>query len=418
MPPRPPYVCITLAALAAVFTPSLCCQASGTPNAAAAAAPAPRPTTLDAVRQRLLELAFDVASSLPADPHHKTRARTQEQVVVACLGLDRPELAERWAERIQNWRRGACLADIAFYHARRGETRGVHELLQRATAVADEGMSAPDAQAWRRDRVRAKIARTFVQLGETAKAAEFVDGAVPQESARLETAKASVLDANAFDAQLDAVDGLLAQGDLEQKVSALETCVQLFDRFFADETRRSAVEERIRTTSERMPILLRVDLLLRLASSALDHDDSGRGSELLGAAAEAMQAAHWLPEHEIPLRCRLAELRFRCGDAEAARHGVEVALRMYEGARDDTETARRAGILRPVAEAFAAVGRPEQALATYRRVVEDGAENPNARPRACDLSATCVSMAVRGIAPDDALWDRMRAIRAGLRHPW
>jgi len=78
----------------------------------------------------------------------------------------------------------------------------------------------------------------------------------------------------------------------------------------------------------------------------------------------------------------------------------------------------RAGALRPVAEAYHALGDAKTALAIYRIAVDDGAENPNARPRAEDLTETCISMAVRGVQPDERLLTRIRQIEAGLREPW
>jgi hypothetical protein len=53
-----------------------------------------------------------------------------------------------------------------------------------------------------------------------------------------------------------------------------------------------------------------------------------------------------------------------------------------------------------------------------RRFVEEGVENPNSRPRAEDLSATCRSMALHAVEPDADLWKRMRQIGDGLGPPW
>ena len=77
-----------------------------------------------------------------------------------------------------------------------------------------------------------------------------------------------------------------------------------------------------------------------------------------------------------------------------------------------------AGALRSVAEAYFAMGELDLARALYARVVEVGADNPNARPRATDLVATCVSMAVHGFEPDEELEKRLAALQAGLREPW
>jgi hypothetical protein len=57
-------------------------------------------------------------------------------------------------------------------------------------------------------------------------------------------------------------------------------------------------------------------------------------------------------------------------------------------------------------------------LALYKRVVEEGMENPNARPRLDDLAATVVSMVGVGLEPDAALAARIAEIGAKLDHPW
>jgi hypothetical protein len=71
-----------------------------------------------------------------------------------------------------------------------------------------------------------------------------------------------------------------------------------------------------------------------------------------------------------------------------------------------------------VAEAYAAMGDRAAALAVYREAIAAGVGNPNSRPRAEDLAATCTSMARADIEPDDALWARIRTIRDGLGDPW
>ena len=78
----------------------------------------------------------------------------------------------------------------------------------------------------------------------------------------------------------------------------------------------------------------------------------------------------------------------------------------------------RAQCLRSIAEAWHALGDQPRALAAYARAAEAGVENPNSRPRADDLAATCCSLATNNCEPDTALWKRLEAIRDGLGDPW
>jgi hypothetical protein len=91
---------------------------------------------------------------------------------------------------------------------------------------------------------------------------------------------------------------------------------------------------------------------------------------------------------------------------------------MFEAEKALVYDVFRAAALRPIAEAYDEMGDEAAALDVYRRAVEEGARNPNSRPRAQDLVATTLSMAMRDVRPDEALRARMREIRDGLGDPW
>lgn len=362
-------------------------------------------------QSELLELAFAVASAVPIDPHIKTRSLAQEAVVTACLALDQPRRAQRWADAIGNWRRGVCHAEVALHLARRGKRGEAKSLLAVAARAADAALSDPNAQAWRRERVRAKIAQVYVALGDEAAAARFVgDADAPRAVQRI--------DADDFAAQLAALDAMFATGGFDEVHSGVQTCIDLVDRFYADGDRRGQVEARIERAGAKLPVDLRFDAMVKLARVALAHADDDAAQAKITAADELLARARWRPEHHIPLLCRLGAVRQARGDRERASADARVALELYEAARDGIVSMERAAALRPIAELWQAIGDPKQALAIYRRAVDDGAENPNARPRAVDLAATCTSMATANVEPDAALWSRLREIRDGLRNPW
>jgi hypothetical protein len=64
------------------------------------------------------------------------------------------------------------------------------------------------------------------------------------------------------------------------------------------------------------------------------------------------------------------------------------------------------------------MGDGAAAVAVYKRCVEEGVANPNSRPRADDLAATCCSMALHGVEPDAALWSRLIQVEGKLGDPW
>jgi tetratricopeptide (TPR) repeat protein len=117
-------------------------------------------------------------------------------------------------------------------------------------------------------------------------------------------------------------------------------------------------------------------------------------------------------------RARVARAKARVGEREQALADLEAALAQFDAAREQIVDIFRAQPLRAVAEAYAELGERDRARAVYMRAIEEGSRNPNARPRAEDLSATALSLASSGTEPDDAIAARLRAVRAGLIEPW
>jgi tetratricopeptide (TPR) repeat protein len=135
-------------------------------------------------------------------------------------------------------------------------------------------------------------------------------------------------------------------------------------------------------------------------------------------AQRLFSAYQWAPEDRISLASRLAAQLYLAGDTLKARSEVDAALAIFASERHRMFDIDRADALIPVAEAYVAMGDKAAALTVYRQAVADGAENPNSRPRAEDLCATCCSMARHAVEPDAELWTKMREIREGLGDPW
>jgi hypothetical protein len=399
-------------------------------GAGSGALPAP---PLEAHRKELLELAFKTASAIPAMPHVKTRSRVQEEVVVACLQLGQPRYAHEFIEKIDNWRSGAGYADLAFWCARNGAESEVQRYLELArqyveamnlqAKAEEEGFDGDDGsvegyQPWRRDRIRAKIARTYLWLGREEEAIEFEDGLEASESGAVEVVRARTMPAKEVDQAAALLDSIGADGSLEQIRNALDVGLQLLERFHGDDGRRALFQQRLTTCVEKTPVVVQVDYLISIAARALEWSDAAWALQLAERAEQALARTPPAIEDELPLRARLAGLRHRAGQREKAREGVDAALATFQATRDRIDDLSRANVLVPIAETYAALGDPSAALVIYRRAAEDGAENPNAVPRAEDLVNLCCSMARSGIEPDSELWLRMYEASADLREPW
>ena len=372
---------------------------------------------LQGFQLELIDLAFETASALPAQPHLKNRARLQESVVAACFELDQPQRALAYIEKIDNWRRAAGYADYAFYCAEHGSTKDVQRYLDLA-AKNSPIVEDDSTQDWQRDRIKATIAKTHVLMGEADKAVRFETGIVDSEMGMIAEVRARLLTPEAFDREIQTIDSVVATNNFDQVRNALANCTRFFDRFYADKERRTLAEQKIKTSWAKLPIVVRIGLMKELAGIAVQHRDTAKALELVDETQALVDAAQWTPEDRIPLMARMAELRFGAGDIEKARTEVAAALALFDAEREKIVNIYRAEVLRPVAEAHQSMGDQPAALTTYKRVVEEGVVNPNSRPRTEDLSATCCSMAVHGVEPDTALKARVQEIHDGLGTPW
>jgi len=360
----------------------------------------------------LLDLAFRAAGSIPRDPHIKDRSRMQELVVATWMTLDQPDRALVLIPKIDNWRRGACYAELALYEARRGNSDEADRLMALAEQVAES------ADEWRRDTLNVKLASVHAWLGRQQRADQLESGAGESEIGKVDAALAARLDETKFDEQLKEIDERRASGHFDVVRNALDECVQLFDRFYANEERRAFVEARVRESLASMPVSIRLDLLMHLCRAALKHEDKPKALALVNDAQKVLDSYGWLPEDQIPLQAKLIALRHAAGDMERATGDAAATLVFYERNRERIVDVFRAAALRPLAEAFHAMRDSEAALNVYKAAAQEGAVNPNSRPRAEDLTATCCSMAAIGFEPDAELWSLMRRIVEDLRDPW
>ncbi len=371
---------------------------------------------IDEYRLELLDLAYRSASAFPLVPHLKNRSRAQEQVVEACFELDQPVRALRYADGIADWRRGAAYADYAHYCVAHGRTEGVQEMLERALEVGSQDEQA-QLQGWRFDRIRAKVARTHLLLGEPEVAGRVAAGLDPSQAGIVGVAEAAFTDTAAIDAHLESIDAVVESGQFDLVRGALDMCAVYFDRAYEDVERRDALQHKIESSWDGLPLLVRIDLAMELAESAGSHGDAAKAAALVAEAQEQFDSAPWDAEEEIRQRARLARSWFLAGETEKARAMATQALAMYDERREEIQNLFRASVLRPLAEAYVAMGDSTAAL-VYARAVEEGLENPNARPRADDLVATCVSMARNEFEPGASLWTRLREAHAALGDPW
>lgn len=373
---------------------------------------------LDAGAVDLLRIAFDASSKMPLNPHLKNRARGQEQAVLAAIELGQLGLALELAEQIGNWRRGTSLADLAMAEVNRNPEAKVEWLLQRAAQVADEPAAEAVDQDWRRDRIRSKIAAVYLRIGEEQRAQSFALGVSPSETFHFELVRAGQLSAEEFDQQLDAVPDLMGAASFEQARSILGNLALLHGSFYADAERRLRAQAAIEENWISVPMLVRIELVIQMAEAAVEHEDTEGAMALLDQAKELIHGFEWTPDVFIQLYARTALVRAHAGARTQAQDELDAAMSLYDTERSKIVDIYRAGVLRPVAEAYVAAGLLEPAERTYSRALEESHVNPNSRPRALDLTANCASMALCGFAPGEALRMRVNEQLQALSDPW
>jgi tetratricopeptide (TPR) repeat protein len=367
---------------------------------------------LTVYQSELLDLAFETASLIPVYPHIKDRSRTQEAVATASLELDQPRRALNFIEKIGDWRRGAGYGDLAFYCAQRGYINGAKHYLDLASQISET------AEDWRKDVIKVKIAKTYALLGQTQQADELEKDIVESESGKVAAVKAMMAEEGSFYEQLKVLDELVALNNFDILRNALESSTELFNRFYDDKERRLQVEEKIKGSFNSMPVFVRAELLMKLGGFALDHGDKDNGLRLVNEIQALVDKTQWTLEDRIALIAKLTELRFRADDKEKAKNDADAIRDEFVINKNEVINIYRAGALRTLAQAYKTMGETATALEIYKMAVEESIENPNSRPRAEDLSATCISMALSRVEPDDALWSRLRQINQNLADPW
>ena len=347
----------------------------------------------------LLELAFDAASAMPLNPHIKNRSKAQAQVVETAFELDQPKRVLAYAEQIADWRRALGIARYAEQAAKRGLTPEAQSQMDRAQEIADHPIEE-NQQDWHRERILMAIARAR-------HAADSRAGVPP-----------AALSESEFDARASELETSILTSNLDQARAALEKCVVLYGDSFGDQSRRERLATKVTASIYKLPLTIQVESLCQLGEVAVEHGDAAQGREFAKLARERYDSASWTPQYGLPLVACIAKLRHGAGEQERARKELDEGLAWFEQERAKLPDVFRAGALRPVAEALVAMGDAAAAAAMYARAVEEGSANPNSRPRAEDLVATCCSMAIQRVEPNTALWARLRAIRSALADPW
>ena len=378
------------------------------------AAQAATPIDAAALRRQTLEQALAVSELVPAEFHGRERAKLQEAAAIAMIDAGLLDEARRVVPRIAGWRSAALLARVALEDAKAGRREQAKALAERVVA-ASKGSAITD---WQREALAVAAGRVHAQLGEDAVAAELEKGVGENEMGKVAATRAEAFPLESFDAQMTLAEGWVKTLNFDLTRNAVDIAVAYYSSVFADSARRARVESLVEAANRHLALDLRVTAWLRLADVAREKSDRAAASAFIAKADALRAGSSWAPEDEAALLAQLASAKARAGDEKAARADLEAAVAIYDAGRERIIDIYRAKALRAVAESYAGLGDAAAARGVYMRALDEGAVNPNARPRAADLVATMLSMVSSGIEPDEAASARIASIREGLIDPW
>ena len=363
-------------------------------------------------RDDLLDLAFQISTSIPIEPFASDRARMQALVAQACIKNGSLIQAIQYASKIEGWRQGELFALIGQQYASANETQLARDFAARAMEVAANEID------WRRERIVIETAKLYLQLGDSTKASALVEGATQAELGKLEAARTAIVLQSQLDNQADMFDKAIATKNFDLARGGIDGYLVWLDRVSQDEIRTTRALKAIDDALLGLPLDLQVKYGIDLA----DHLHKNLKRDLailkLDKATEIFSATTFLPEDVAPLGAMIARARIRMGDEQSARLLLQRFYKEYSTRREGIVNLRRATSLRALAEGFCELGDRDDAIACYTWALEEGTINPNARPRAEDLVATCISMAEYGISLTPDLKNRIDTIRSSLTYPW
>jgi len=384
-------------------------------------AAAPRATTqpagvadrrLPKYQTELIQLAYDFAAAMPIHPHVKDRSKHQEAVAGVCFELDQPQRGLGYVKEIANWRRAAGLADYAACRARLGDREGLQPYLDEALEIQHT------IEDWQAASVKTKVAQAHAWAGQYDRINPLQGELNPLETGRVAVVLAERCDEQMYEVLVKDLERFSSSLNFETVRNAADAYCVIYRRFYRDGAKRDAAESRIRATWKILPTMSKLDVLAELIRGTIKNHDKIKAMALVSEMQAEVDGVEWDLESGIPIRARLAELRYLAGDRKGGRAAADAELAFYGERGRYLQNFERADVLIPLAKAYQVIGDSATSLTIYERATNEAVENPNSRPRAEDLSAVCRSMALQGVKPDGEFLARLRQIYDGLGSPW
>ena len=366
-------------------------------------------TTTQTAREAL-DYAFRFATAIVSD--EKDRTRAQEEVVSDYTTAGAFAEARDRALRIEGWRRGTALADLAGALAREGRAVEARELLRAAEEIRKK------TGGWQGPRVAAHIAAALALLGEEEQATAMVTGLAAEDRQYSGPAAATAAIGKArrgdLDGALQRLAGLDGDPDMDVAWARTEGYLEIARLAGKDPAIRDRALEAARRSADGLPGWKKADGIGRVADVLARQ---GKVEEARAALGEAEAIARSLPPTmpvKVAILADLARIRGATRDTEDAR-GL---LRDAEDCIAATLVIERPALLARVGAAYSGLGDRNEARRLYDRALAEVGNLVNARPRALALVTICRSLGQDGGPLRDPVRARLDHLLAGLKDPW
>ncbi len=358
-----------------------------------------------------LEIAFQFASAIATDA--KDRAKAQETVIQDLVALGAIDRALEQAERIEDWRKGTALADLAVALAREGRGEEARRLIARAQEVREA------VTDWKGPRIAAHISQALAALGDvepSRRAAAELAQSDPRQYAGRAAATVALAYAvrGEFDPAMAALAGLDAEGDLEIAWWRTAGYLGVARQPGLPRPQRQRALDAARKSAGGVAGWKRAEALESIAEECRLTGQPNSAREMLGEAERILRPLAPTMPIKAPLLSNLARAWARLGEKRHARTLLEQALEELPQAMKIDQPA----ILANVAAAYREAGDAGEARRQDARALESAEALANARPRALAVVEICRSAARHGQGLDDAARRRLERLFTGLKAPW
>lgn len=369
------------------------------------------------IHQQLLEYAFETATLIPIDPHIKSRSLAQEKVLTSALEAGQPVFVLDRVKQIKNWRFAAMLGSVGSKAAQQEVKR---DIIEPVLMIASDVSKDPNVGDWRRGVIRTRIGEAYAWLQVEDLAEAFQSGAEAHEAGLVSVVRAGRCTEDTYVNVRRQLDNMATSERFEVVYNALQGYVALVDKFYPLQERRVELVAMSQAAwvKIRMPIFLRLNIMLSLVEVALEHKDQAQALEWMDQAQVIFDGAQWSPELAIQYRGRMSGLRYLCGKQEEARNYAEDTLKMFDIQYKAILNIHLCRTLLPLAKAYQIMGDASMAEKVFAKAYQESLVNPNSRPRAESLSELACAMVESGFEPSSDLWQAMQTAKAELKDPW